>query len=111
MNKTHTQLIKRCCKCLGELNSTPVVFDDNYWCNDHFPNNYFNPKYEHLVNGELEFTLCAGVWEHYWKNEKTKEELTPRLNTFLMDKTKIEIMIPNKFKDNKDIACIVKRIR
>lgn len=42
----------RCAKCGGELNETPIKFDNKYWCNFHIPNKYFNPKYDYLVDKE-----------------------------------------------------------
>lgn len=44
--------MKKCYKCKGKLNQTPVKFDQKYYCNWCIPNKYFNPEYEHLIDKE-----------------------------------------------------------
>lgn len=57
------------------------------------------------------FTLCAGYWQWWFRDKKTKEPLTHVSHIFFHEKTEWKFEVPDHLRGYKDYEIYIQRTR
>ena len=59
------------------------------------------------------FTLCAGVWEYWFKDKESNKSLTPKnyIGMLILDETEVFIKIPTELEENPNAIIHIQRTR
>lgn len=61
----------------------------------------------------IDFTLCAGIWEYWFRDKETLKPLSPRLyvGELINNKNHVSIPVPEDLINNKNAECYIQRTR